>query len=504
MAAAATSSDALARTAAAEMLFEPTGDLAKDYSAYCETEDRPERDDLVDAIHMQEQKDADGIGRMRTVVVARNLDYCLNKRDLVPLANAIPHCPSLSSVQLTGCGVTEHSLKVLVEAVYKSPSMSTVAIDFNPGGLFKDPTVTKKDRNEVFVLPAQFRSAHLQRSNDDPHAPSSKDEKKGGGGAAGKGDAAKKGGAAAPVAAVAPRIDDTPIAIPTGFHALLMTGIQVLSLRGNAIGDKQAEQIAGILEANADLLSLSLWGNTLTSVGATAIAKALRTNRRLTALNLGSNRIDDAGLAALANIFVCADASNDEAAKMRLRTLHLPASSAGSPAAELPVLPTWTDVVSLLAAPFEPKVGDDKKAGGKKDAAPPAKAKAKGAEVGPVERPKGDFDRDCFRLDEGRVRIPGNTCLWGLNLTSNPGISAAGVRGVIAILRSREPVPTPDAAAALVSAGMVLPPPSTYACSLAIERLEIDCGDDLSLRQELDAAMAELTAHRATSSLSGE
>lgn len=381
------------------MIFEPTGDLSKDYSAYCEIDQRNERDDILDGIVVEEKV---------TRVCIRNVQYCMNKRDIAPLCNAVPHCSNLTSIELTGCGMTEHSLKLLAEALYKSPSVHTTVIDFNPDGLFKDPTAPKKDKNEVTVFTNQFRGAHLKAPE-----PEQKDDGK-------KKPDPKK---SQPVAA-APKEEGEriPVVLPTGWHGLLLSGIQVLSLRGNSINDSQVELIASLLEKNCDLISLNLWGNEISSAGVGHITKALQTNRRLTCLDLGHNRIDDAGVAAMAQIFLTMDVSNDDAAKLRSRTL-------GIATLELPAYPTYADLVAPLMQPTEEKKDPKKKEAPKK----------KGGPEGPIERLKTEFDKDCVRLDDNRVRVPGNTSLWCVSFAQNIHITAKAATAVIAVLTTKEP-----------------------------------------------------------------
>lgn len=443
----------------AEMLFEPTGDLWKDYSAYCEIEDKSERDDIVDAIRVVDSREG-GNGKVQTLVTARNLEYCLNKRDAMPLANAIPHCQSLTTVQLTGCGMTEHSLKLIAEAVYKSQSIMTVAVDFNPGGLYRDPTVSKKDKNEVFVSPLQYRGNHLRNHEPEAAASDKKQSKD-----------KKQGNQKAPVEESQDRA--APIALPTGWHSLLLAGIQQLSLRGNNISDRQVEPIAQLLEANTELLSLSLWGNAITSAGAASIAAALRTNRRLTALNLGHNRIDDDGVIAIATALLTSDSANEDAVKLRQRTLRTATAEA------LPQLPSFADLFAAPAANENEK--KDKKG---------QTAKGKKAE-GPVERLKGDFDKDCVRIDDGRVRVPGNTALWAVNLTNNSGISPNCLASVSAILRSREPTPE-----SFVFEGTL--PPHHVPSGISLTHFDVThSGLPADATKDLKAALTELTAFQA-------
>ncbi|KPA84950.1 hypothetical protein ABB37_01392 [Leptomonas pyrrhocoris] len=186
------------------MLFEPCGDLLKDYGAYCETLRVTEREEVFSAIHTRtveaprlavagEEGDAASVhtdaekgrgaagtdpspkykssrkasrvggkegvsGRRKsslrssaeaaamlagTIAAPQVLHvtltsialhypvFCLNQRDMTPLCRAIPHCPSLLSIELVGCGLSVQSYMKLVEAVYRSPRVITVAVDFN-------------------------------------------------------------------------------------------------------------------------------------------------------------------------------------------------------------------------------------------------------------------------------------------------------------------------------------------------------------------------------------
>ncbi|CUG94013.1 unnamed protein product [Bodo saltans] len=380
------------------MIFEPTGDLLKDYSAFCEIDQLNERDDVLDGIIAEDGK---------TTVTMRNIEYCLNKRDAAPLCSGIPHCLTLTTVEMTGCGLTEHSLKLVAEALYKSQTVSTFTADFNAVGILKDPTAAKKDKNEISVLPSQFKGAHLRNLAVVDKA---EDLKK------------KDGKGKAPVAAVKEilEVNEKPIALPSGWSSLLLTGLQVLSLRGNAIDDVQAESIAQVLVGNTELISLNLWGNHITNGGAAALASALHSNRRLTSLDLGHNDIDDEGVLALVRCVLTQDLPNDDALKLRQKVCGW--------TSELPVYPTYSDLVAALAQP-----SDDKKDPKKKD------APKKKAGDGPIERLKGEFDKDCVRLDENRVRVPGNTSIWCLNFSQNTKISSRIVGCIEDILKRREP-----------------------------------------------------------------
>ncbi|KAG5471148.1 hypothetical protein CUR178_02459 [Leishmania enriettii] len=190
------------------MIFDPCGDLLKDYSAFCESLCVTEREDVYNAIRTRvvevpplpagaleapggagadsrdggdkrlvsananakglrpssraaskekEKSSAGGKHKSRrkssleiapksaeeeaspqlpesAVITYVSLHYpvfCLNQRDMMPLSHAIPHCPSLLSVELIGCGLSVESYMHLVEAVYRSPRVMSVALDFN-------------------------------------------------------------------------------------------------------------------------------------------------------------------------------------------------------------------------------------------------------------------------------------------------------------------------------------------------------------------------------------
>nr|CAJ2479270.1 unnamed protein product [Leishmania braziliensis] len=190
------------------MIFDPCGDLLKDYSAFCESLRVTEREDVYSAIRTRvvqvpplpadaletpggaggdasdaadkhlvsananakglrsssrtaskEKEKTSGGGKDKTPpkgaleAVPKRAEeeappqlpetptttyislhypvFCLNQRDMMPLARAIPHCPSLLSVELIGCGLSAQSYMQLVEAVYRSPRVLSVAVDFN-------------------------------------------------------------------------------------------------------------------------------------------------------------------------------------------------------------------------------------------------------------------------------------------------------------------------------------------------------------------------------------
>ncbi|KPI84667.1 hypothetical protein ABL78_6283 [Leptomonas seymouri] len=191
------------------MLFEPCGDLLKDYGAYCETLRVTEREEVYSAIHtctvevprlsipgedcdaasaraegeegrggagstssfkpkssrkasrvgaedatsgrrkssMLVASAAGGAGAVSSLAEATAVPpvvnatltsiklhypvFCLNQRDMTPLGRAIPHCPSLLSIELVGCGLSVQSYMKLVDAIYRSPRVISVTVDFN-------------------------------------------------------------------------------------------------------------------------------------------------------------------------------------------------------------------------------------------------------------------------------------------------------------------------------------------------------------------------------------
>eukprot|EP01065_Artemidia_motanka_P011102 TRINITY_DN15973_c0_g1_i1.p1 TRINITY_DN15973_c0_g1~~TRINITY_DN15973_c0_g1_i1.p1 ORF type:complete len:530 (+),score=205.17 TRINITY_DN15973_c0_g1_i1:55-1590(+) len=409
----------------ADAMFEPTGDLFKDYCAYCEIEDKEERDDILDCVGLEDVKanprNAQTPDAVHTTLFVRGLEQPLHKHDISPLTNAIPHCSNLYDAKFFNCHLSVDSWKLLVEAVYKSSSLVTVHVDFNPELAKRDPTVSRREGKQEHVLwPSQARggqrSGQQQQQQPTGAKAAAKDAKK----PAPKGKAAEE--EAAP--------SQTPIRTPDGWDAILLTFVKEVSLRGNAIDDAQCSILARGLEANTELLSLNLWGNSITCRGARDLAAALRVNQRLTALNLGDNRLADAGVAALADCLKQADVSDSEP-ESRFRSLRARVRQHigdGVLPEEPPSYPTFADL-ALLAQDA---------AAGKEVKKPPPKGK--GAK-GPAGRPEEPWDRDCVRTSDGAVRVPGNRTLWSLNLSNNTGVTAAGVDRCTAVLQLMVPPP---------------------------------------------------------------
>eukprot|EP01062_Namystynia_karyoxenos_P064813 TRINITY_DN5794_c0_g1_i1.p1 TRINITY_DN5794_c0_g1~~TRINITY_DN5794_c0_g1_i1.p1 ORF type:complete len:535 (+),score=188.33 TRINITY_DN5794_c0_g1_i1:79-1605(+) len=443
----------------AETMFEPTGDLFKDYCAYCEIEEKEEREDILDCISLEDQRanprNAQTPDAVHTVLFVRGLEGPLHKKDISPLTNAIPHCSNLYDAKFFSCQLSVDSWKLLVEAVYKSASIITLHVDFNPGLTRRDPTVGRREgRTDHLLWPQQARGG----KRDLQQAKPGKDAK---GKPPAKGKPEEE--AAVPI---------TPIRTPDGWDAALLTFVKDLSLRGDAIDDAQCKLLAKGLERCTELLSLNLWGNLIGDSGAKALGAALRVNQRLTALNLGDNRVGDAGIIALADSLKQQDLQDPAEgqgpfralrAKVRVFVEELPEDP--------PQYPTFTDLAALAA-----ESGKDAKK-------PPPKGK-KGAAVG---RPEDPWDRDCVRVEESLVRVPGNRSLWSLNVSNNKGITAAGLSHFAEVLLLGVPPPPPPEEAAPAAGAdkgkdakrksmaaediPQLPPPPCNSQGCALERL---------------------------------
>jgi hypothetical protein len=101
--------------------------------------------------------------------------------------------------------------------------------------------------------------------------------------------------------------------------------------------------------------------------------------------------------------------------------------------AELPVYPTYSELWGAL----RPEEAATNSARNNKQARP-APGSRKGRET-PSDRPRGEFDRDCVRLSDDRIRIPGCIQLWALSLSNNPKATLTGVESFIAVLERAEP-----------------------------------------------------------------
>jgi hypothetical protein len=96
--------------------------------------------------------------------------------------------------------------------------------------------------------------------------------------------------------------------------------------------------------------------------------------------------------------------------------------------AELPTYPSYGDLVAAFLQPQE-----DKKDPKKKE--PPKKKNAEG----PIERLRSEFDKDCVRLEDGRIRIPGNTSLWAVSFAQNVLITSQSCDTLCRVLSLKEP-----------------------------------------------------------------
>jgi hypothetical protein len=500
-----------------DMMFEPTGILLKDYNAYCEVDGLLERDDLIDAVSYAEFSDpVSGTKKLRTRLTLRNppRNNLLPRRDFLPMAKAIPHCNSLDIVQLTGCGVTDVCIKNLAEAVYRSPSITSVTVDFNcSAGLASEPRShhlthnadgeeeVAVPSNEIFVTALQFRSGALNGLEDNTLSGTTgnkKDDKRKNQSSHAMPTGAKAKAAAAREAEEQERMSQQ-IPIPDGWAALCFNGIQHLCLRGNKISDADVLTMAAhIEEPYSDLRALNLWGNEITDVGAQALAKAISQSRRLTALDLGQNKLGDAAAEAFANIFLTVDVTVEEAQRLRTRTLTVlntstPVAPLTPPVYEpLPLIPTFQEIfhangddgVDAGASGSSP----DKSMRGSGAAAKSMRAssravigretsglrgnsgagsRSKGETFAMNDRPKTDFDRDLVRLEDGRIRVPGCIQITTLSLSHNPLITDRGVLAMERVLKTQEPTRSEECQ--MNSAGI----PTPYCSTLSLKRLEI-------------------------------
>eukprot|EP01006_Ploeotia_vitrea_P021537 TRINITY_DN53936_c0_g1_i1.p1 TRINITY_DN53936_c0_g1~~TRINITY_DN53936_c0_g1_i1.p1 ORF type:complete len:600 (+),score=72.30 TRINITY_DN53936_c0_g1_i1:41-1840(+) len=441
-------------------LFESTGVLEKDYSAYCEIINRQERDEILDGIFFEDKPfGPDGTNKVTTNVFIRDLEWCLHKHDMRPLANAIPHCQNLFRVRFTSAGVTETSFKLLVQAVWRSPSVMSVWLDFNPSGLYPDPKpwkaapkagspLGKSTSSSMFLGPDEEddddKEYHLYVSEARGAALAKEVEQ-----LEGKKLDPLKAKAAKEVKKVEKKGDhpdeesEKGIPVPASLHALLLTQLQDISVRGNDINDAQLEPFCQLLETNAHLLSLNLWGNEITDIGAKKVASALRSNFKLTSLNLGNNKIGDAGLAAFADCFKPVIVDNIEFFAIRGRVR---AANESHVPEELPVYPVLED---LLKAKLEAAASDGTtgSARDKKNSIKPGqqpKQGKKGNVQDPTSRPPSLFDHEVVRLTEGDAVagipyiVPGNSTLWSLNLANNKYVTPKAFRGFMLLFEPQE------------------------------------------------------------------
>ena len=79
------------------------------------------------------------------------------------------------------------------------------------------------------------------------------------------------------------------------------SSLEILDMRGNAIGDDGVTALGRALEVNSTLRSLELASSNSSSIGISALANSLKVNSALRVLVLDSNEIDDAGIRELGN-----------------------------------------------------------------------------------------------------------------------------------------------------------------------------------------------------------
>lgn len=454
-----------------------------------------------------------------TFVSLRHPKFCINQRDITPLCRAMPHCPSLVEVSLVGCGLSLESYLLLVEAVYRSPRVVTVVVDFNHltrPGFGEDPTAppappppppppatpTLEAGSEVHNEPSASgtpaekkpkRKTSLRSSappvpaqEEEPgtlllkpseycgqcHEPSPLEEqiqeereKKG------KVDPKKLQSLQAQQEAVAHFDLTHPIKAPRGWAAMLLTGVRSLSLRGNGIDDAAVRLMVDYLLYNprTRLISLNLWGNAITDHGAREVARLLLSSTTLRSLDLGHNAITDDGMLALVDAFRLQELPTlEEAAAYRQRVLQRPTATEAERAAAhhtMPAPPSYQDLYQLWHARRYPPAQEEKREN--KRTAKKSKADALLSFV----RSTQPYDRDCVRLSSeaaSPVRVPGNVTLEALNLGGNMDITVDGMAEAARRLLLREPTTDEDMeslAMASLAAG-VLPPDTAVATTV--------------------------------------
>lgn len=428
-----------------------------------------------------------------TFIAMRNLKFCLNQRDMKPLALAIPHCLSLVSVELVGCGLSEESYVMLVEALYRSRRVTSVTVDFNNSacpGFYVDPTIpfaksltpissaattsfhdaqqdlsltnlvaetvggctrqstavqsqtftrTSGDSmplkkcaggDVITLAPSGYRGLKDALLAVDPH---SREEK----GRRGKADFKRQTQLQQQLDQLAHIDMEKPVCVPRGWFSMVVTGVKHLSLRGNGITDENTLALASLLASHprSELVSLNLWGNCIGDDGAVALAQLLKENRTLQVLDLGNNKIGDVGLLKLVDCFRMQEVSFEKLQAYRKR--HLTRRDATARERQLattlpPPYPAYQELYTAWYQSKHPQATEDKKESKKG-----AQAKVKKVES-VLTRPSTPFDCECFRV-ENAVRVPGNTVLRCVNLGNNKRITVDGAREALRVLSLREP-----------------------------------------------------------------
>ncbi|KEG10888.1 hypothetical protein DQ04_03181010 [Trypanosoma grayi] len=480
-----------------------------------------------------------------TFISMRQLRFCLNERDMKPLALAIPHCISLVSVELVGCGLSRESYFLLVEALYKSRRVVSVTVDFNSTarpGFYEDPTVPV-----VSQSPTPVDALEIKTPLNLPTHPQSDDTAEKGessGAVAPQSDSFTRtaeesllvrrvAGADTPTFAPSAyrglnsvpsqlevqfreekerkgRVDNKkqtqlqqqqdqiaqidkefPIVVPRGWPAVLLTGVKHLSLRGNGLTDSDVSAMASLLTRHprSELVSLNLWGNCITDEGAVALARMLKKNRTMQVLDLGHNNIGDVGLLELVDCFRMQEVPLEKLQAYRKR--HLTRRDATSrerqlaTASTLPAYPSYQELYAAWHQIKFPAVTEEKKE-------PKKNTQTKAKRTEPVLiRPLTPFDRDCFRM-ENAVRAPGNTVLRCVNLGNNPRVTLSGAREALRVLSLHEPSDDEEMAALQNSATQ---PPELYCASLTLRSFVILHSGDPEL-EEIQRQLTELLHER--------
>ncbi|RNF10556.1 hypothetical protein TraAM80_01481 [Trypanosoma rangeli] len=468
-----------------------------------------------------------------TFISMRHLKFCLNERDVRPLALAIPYCVSLVSVEFVGCGLSEESYFMLVKAIYTSRRVASVTIDFNGtfnSGFYTDPTITSPSslrtstrvESAALVYPAHdlslsqpladsmtgslhrscmlgsggpvtgTRSSQLLKKWIGADAPTflpteyrgfkglllsleqqAREEK----GRKGKIDSKRQTQLQQQQDTLAQIDKENPVLVPRGWAAMLLTGIKHLSLRGNGITNDDAATMASLLlcHPRSELVSLNLWGNCIGDDGAVALAQMLKENRTLQALDLGHNDIGDVGLLSLVDCFRMQEMPFEKLQMYRKR--YLLRRDATMQERQLattppPTYPSYQEVYTAWYQTKYPAVGEEKKESKKG-----TQAKAKKTE--PVlSRPTSPFDRDCFRM-EHTVRVPGNTVLRCVNLGNNRKVTLDGAREALRVLSLREPAEESEMSTLQSCA---VQPPELYCAAITLRTFVILHSGDPGLR----------------------
>lgn len=139
------------------------------------------------------------------------------------------------------------------------------------------------------------------------------------------------------------------IPVPPGWHAMLLTGVVHLSLRGNGMGDAAVVALSDTLARHpwTRLHSLNLSDNDVGDVGAEALGRLLHRNRTLVALDVSHNRLGDTGLLALVEPLRMRELYTvEEWWAYRQAVLQRPGASAAERWAASQPTPSWASIPS--------------------------------------------------------------------------------------------------------------------------------------------------------------